>query len=254
MRGNRTRVKYANISNGPCPGRFYMSERNEIDQLIELRRWAKYGRLLSGVIHNLNTPLMGITGRVELIGFKMPDLKGLDQISRQLERINDILVPLAYLVDKDLNVERGLCDVSDLIMNVHKLCGASMKYKHHIQVEHEVDEGLLADIIPSALQNALFEISMNAAEALSDEGELLIAATKSNGNILIRFENNGPPIPEDLLDRIDEIDTTTKKGGFGLGCAIARRGVEACGGVVRWANMPPGVVCVVELPAFSANY
>lgn len=230
-----------------------MSERKDIEQLVELRRWAKYGRLLSGVIHNLNTPLMGITGRVELIGFKQPDLKGLDQINRQLQRISGILTPLAYLVDKDLNVEKSICDLGELIKHVDNLCKASMKYKHRIQVEHEVEDNLLAELTPSALQNALFELSMNAAEALPDEGELAIRAYKRADRIIIRLENNGPAIPEEILSSITDTDVTTSEDGMGLGCAIAKQGVEACGGFIEWANEPPGVVCLISLPAFSTR-
>jgi len=226
-----------------------MSDQTEIDQMIELRRWAKYGRLMSGIIHNLNTPLMGITGRVELIGFKMPDLKGLEQITKQLQRINDILVPLAFLVDKDLNVERTLCDINDLITKVDRLCSANMKYKHRINVELELEGNLLAELYPMAVQNAVYEVCMNAADALPDEGTLRLTTGRSADIIIIKMENDGPAIPEELLPQLGEQVLFATDGRLKLGCYMSRREIETCGGSICWYNEPPGVVCVIELPA-----
>ena len=44
------------------------------NKLYELEKWAKYGKLMSGLIHNLNTPLMGLSGRIELLEMKYPDM------------------------------------------------------------------------------------------------------------------------------------------------------------------------------------
>ena len=226
-----------------------MNDQTDIAYLEELRRWAKYGRLMSGIIHNLNTPLMGITGRVELIGFKMPDLKGLDQIAKQLQRINDILVPLAFLVDKDMNIERALTDIKDLITKVDRLCYAHMKYKHRINVELELGDGLLAEVYPTGVVNALYEVCMNAAEALPDDGNLLIGAAHITDTIVIRIENDGPPIDADILGQISEPGVTSRQGRAGLGCHIARLGIESSGGSIMWENEAPGVVCLIELPS-----
>ncbi|MCD4828272.1 MAG: HAMP domain-containing histidine kinase [Candidatus Cloacimonetes bacterium] len=225
-----------------------MSEQDRYKQLAELRRWAKYGQLLSGIIHNLNTPLMGISGRVELISFKMPDLKGMDQISRQVQRINDILAPLAGLVDKDLNIERSLTDVNHLVCNVDYLCSASMKYKHRLNVELEIEDSLYAEVFASALQNALFEVCMNAADALPNSGNLKLATFAQNDSLFIRIENDGPPIDDDILARIGEPGVSSREGRLGLGCYIAREAIAICGGTVSWENEATGVSCTVELP------
>ncbi len=90
-----------------------MIDQETINLIAELRVWAKYGKLLSGVIHNLNTPLMGISGRVELLQFKMPDLKGLDQIASQLERINNSLGNLTFMIEKDCGEETTSIDLSE---------------------------------------------------------------------------------------------------------------------------------------------
>jgi len=230
-----------------------MSDQTTYEQLAALRRWAKYGRLLSGVIHNLNTPLMGITGRVELIGFKMPDLKGLDQITKQLQRINEILVPLASLIDKDQNIERGITDVNDLVQKVDKLLYADMKYKHRLNAELDLNGTLFADIVPSALQNALFEVCMNAVDALPHDANLLLSTNREGDEIIIRVTNDGPPIPQDVLPHLGEPGLTGKAGHLGLGCYIARQGTDICRGQITWQNTDPGVCCTIKLPVATSK-
>ncbi len=170
----------------------------------DLRKWAKYGKLLSGVIHNLNTPLMGITGRVELISFKMPDLKGLDQITRQLDSINDILSALAFMVDKDTNVEPLVMDLNELVGKVHSFMRADMKYKHRLDVNLELQDSIILETIPCYLQNAIVEILGHCLKFCEDDGTIEIRTMLDSGEALVSIQRTGEHVSNEMIETIPD--------------------------------------------------
>jgi signal transduction histidine kinase len=98
-------------------------------------KWIKYGKLLSGLIHNLNTPIMGVSGRVELLQIKMGEDKSLIQISTQVERINKMLSSAGYLVDKDMYDKVIEVDVDVFLSHFYEFMTADMRFKHHTNKE-----------------------------------------------------------------------------------------------------------------------
>ena len=63
--------------------------------------------------------------------------------------------------------------------------------------------------------------------------------------VVITVEDDGPGVPPDALSRLGEpffrpeTARTRETGGVGLGLAIVRSGVAACGGQVQFANRTP---------------
>jgi signal transduction histidine kinase len=95
-------------------------------------KYIKYGKLLSGLIHNLNTPLMGCTGRVELLQMKMGEDKNLSQIATQLDKINSTLISIAYILDKD-NMDRvTMIDMKNLLDHYFSFLQTDMRFKHQV--------------------------------------------------------------------------------------------------------------------------
>jgi len=81
------------------------------------------------------------------------------------------------------------------------------------------------------------------------------ARAKDAGEVIIRFENQGDPIPEPKLKVIFEkfyrLDAAraTNRGGAGLGLAIAKEIVTAHGGAISCESTPEHTVFTIVLPA-----
>lgn len=72
----------------------------------------------------------------------------------------------------------------------------------------------------------------------------------------VTVADNGPGLPEDMLDQVFEPFVTTKEPGkgTGLGLALCSRFVEGMGGVIRAANARGGgALFMVVLPALPAE-
>ena len=95
------------------------------------------------------------------------------------------------------------------------------------------------------LGRALANLVRNALRYAGDAGPITLAATRDGNRITIVVEDEGPGVPAGDLDRLGEpffrpeLARTREGGGVGLGLAIVRTSVAACGGGVRFANRTP---------------
>ena len=89
----------------------------------------------------------------------------------------------------------------------------------------------------------ILNLVKNAAESIGEEaGHVAITAEVDGDFVRVRVEDDGPGIPDDVLDRIFEPFFTTKAAGegTGLGLAVCRKIVDAHGGSLEAESMPGG--------------
>jgi len=226
-----------------------MKEKNfQIRDIIKLRRMAKYGDLLGGLIHNLNTPLMGISGRLELIKFKNPELKGLDQMSEQLDKINEMLNCFATILEHDKNYDYEQISLKEAINNVNHLLQADMKYKHKANVKIDAEEDLYITALPGYLYNILYDALRNCLEAIDEEGEIEISLYQEKNFGVIEIYNNGAHIPEEIIEQIGNELVTTKQEHLGMGLFSLKYYIERLSGSILLSNLESGVLYRLEFP------
>jgi signal transduction histidine kinase len=95
-------------------------------------------------------------------------------------------------------------------------------------------EPVLVSIDPEMMQRVFLNILRNAVEA----GARRIEIEGDAGGV--RFTDDGPGIPPDILEKLFTPFVTGKAKGTGLGLAIAQKIVEAHGGSIEARNSPEG--------------
>jgi signal transduction histidine kinase len=87
------------------------------------------------------------------------------------------------------------------------------------------------------LQQVLLNLTLNAIEAMKDNGgDLTVTSKKTpDGELLLSVSDSGMGIPPGEVDRIFNAFFTTKPQGTGMGLSISRRIVESHGGRL-WAS------------------
>jgi two-component system sensor histidine kinase HydH len=121
-----------------------------------------------------------------------------------------------------------------------------------------VEPTVKADVDPSQLRQALWNLCLNAVEAMPQGGELRVcvrAVTPDSGRpvVEIMVEDTGAGITSAELAQVFEPFYTTKPQGTGLGLAIAHRIVEDHGGEMRVESEPyRGTRFTISLPVSEA--
>ncbi len=94
------------------------------------------------------------------------------------------------------------------------------------------------------LRQALFNLLLNAIQAVDGSGEIQIVAEKRNGaEASLEVRDNGPGVPPDRRAEIFKPYFTTQKQGTGLGLAVVQQIVLAHGWEIEClANEPHGAV------------
>lgn len=109
---------------------------------------------------------------------------------------------------------------------------------------------------PHRLQQVFLNLALNAFRAMARGGALSAKIGWSDEApdrfLVIEFHDQGPGIPEQLLDKIFQVGFTSNAGSPGLGLAVCKKVVEQHGGTVRVESLPgEGAKFLVSLPAFG---
>lgn len=211
------------------------SEEDEFDR--RQSQLQASGRLAAEIAHQVKNPLGIINNAAFALGQVMDEnetaKRQVGLIREEVNRADQIITKLmgyAQLVEgrlARLNVNDAL---DAAIMQVFP---KGSKFDTRIRREYGIAlPPLLAQ--PEHISEVFVNVIQNAREVLCNNGEIQIK-TSYEGDYRFRvvIEDNGPGIPEDLLESVFEPYHTTKERGTGLGLAIVRHNTELYGGTVE---------------------
>lgn len=234
------------------------------EQLIRTEKLASVGQLAAGVAHEIGNPLAAILGYADLLrqdGEHPGDLAPAERqdiatrISVQTQRIHRTISDL--LEYSRPNVDRpGPSDALTAVKAARDLVLAmgSRVAGLRIQVASADDARAWPLVQASAerIQQVMVNLFLNAADATTAEGSIIVTPAVSDGRLLIQVADDGPGVPPHLRRRIfDPFFTTKEPGrGTGLGLPICRAILESAGGRLELDQNTggPGAAFVVTLP------
>ena len=105
-----------------------------------------------------------------------------------------------------------------------------------------VPESLSVSADPQLLDQVLLNLVKNAADALAGTSgpEIVISARLDFGRVLIQVSDNGPGMPDDVLDQVFIPFFTTKRDGSGIGLSLCRQIMTAHGGEIAVESTASG--------------
>jgi signal transduction histidine kinase len=126
---------------------------------------------------------------------------------------------------------------------------------YNVRVQIERDQVLPAiDLDPEQLKELLVNIIVNACEAMTEGGSIVIReeVEQNRFNVLqaiVRVRDNGPGIPESIQKKIFQPFFTTKEEGTGLGLSIASRIIKDHNGQIDLeSKRGDGATFIIRLP------
>lgn len=223
-------------------------ELGEKNRLLERRnRLAALGEMAAGMAHEIRNPLGGIHLYASMLArdvAAMPaSLETVKKISGGVKRLES-LVSQVLAFSREINVTPAPADLAQIVSRAVEMAAAKLD---SCGVAWEI-EGLAempVSVDPLLMEQALLNLVLNAAEAMSERGGTLRIVYDSGEAVEARqlrliVRDSGPGIPAGVIDRIFDPFFTTKDTGTGLGLAIVHRIVEAHEGTIIASNPPGG--------------
>lgn len=209
-------------------------------QLINSEKMASLGQLVSGVAHEINTPVASIKSNNEITKklIKQIEDKNLAELlaetneidSEAIERINRLVVSLrkfvrldeAELQEADINKELDL--TLDLIRH---------ETKNRIDIIKKYGKLPPIKCYPNMLNQVFMNILVNATHAIKKSGTITINTGFKKKNLIVKIKDNGCGIKEP--QKIFDAGYTTKGVGVGtgLGLAISQKIIEKHNGKIE---------------------
>ena len=229
----------------------------EIENDLELsRRLAAIGRLTAGVGHEVKNPINAIVVHLELMRTKLGDadhraMRHLEVIESEIQRLDRVV---QTLVDFSRPVELQLKeqDMRRIVSGVLMLASAELETRD-IQVQSDLpDHPVLAKVDADLLKQALLNVVLNGAQAMSEGGKLRVSLAEDGRMALLSIHDQGAGIPPDVRDKIFDLYFTTKKDGSGIGLAMTYRIVELHNGSIEVeSDATHGTTFILRFPLNS---
>jgi len=205
---------------------------------------------LSGLAHDLNTPMTIMRGQAENL-VEHGESLGPDE---QRQRLREILAQSLYmqaLVEDLLTAAsartRGL-ELSLEMVELGPLYDVLIETFHHPAVRKGValvadDQGLAVRADPLRLRQMLVNLIRNALIHADELHCIELLAARSGRGVLVIVQDDGSGLDEDDAERVfqaGERGDEARAAGWGLGLAVVRMLAEAHGGGCRLARGPEG--------------
>jgi two-component system nitrogen regulation sensor histidine kinase GlnL len=235
------------------------SERDErVTQQVEANK-----QLMRNLAHEIKNPLGGIRGAAQLLEFELPE-KGLREYTQVIIKESD---RLQTLVDRLLAPHRKAhvieaFSVHEALERVRSLVLA--EFPKGLKIIRNYDTSL-PDVMGDREQliQATLNIVHNAAQALAEEIQAGVAQIELKTRVArsvtiakqryklamdLHIIDNGPGIPEDIIERIFFPLVTGREGGSGLGLTLAQTFVQQHQGFIACNSRPGYTDFHIQIP------
>lgn len=238
------------------------------EQLRQSQKMEAIGTLAGGVAHDFNNMLGAILGYGEVTLDKMPEdsalRKDVEQIISAANRASKLTQQLLAFSRKQI-LQPKVIDVNQSVIDVEKMLKRLIGENIELQVKLSGDTcNIVAD--PSQIEQVLLNLAVNARDALSEHGRILIETStimldeeyarlhpdvSAGEHIRLSVSDNGEGIPENLRSKIFEPFFSTKKmgKGTGLGLAMVHGIIKQSGGEITvYSELTKGTTFNIYLP------
>ena len=203
------------------------------DHIKRVKRMAYIGQMAANLAHEIKNPLASLAGSIQLLREEIPYDANSDKLMQIVLRETDRLSTLSsnfLFFAKPPTGKLETIKLDKAIEETLTLFEKDTVVNHRIFISAELapDSSTLMD--PVHLHQVLFNLLLNAAEAIQEDGIIRVRMIPTkNGKLEIEVSDNGRGIPEESKEFIFDPFYTTKPSGTGLGLSIVHSVLESYG-------------------------
>jgi signal transduction histidine kinase/CheY-like chemotaxis protein len=220
--------------------------------LLQSEKMAAAGRLSASIAHEVNNPLQAVQNCLHLASREdVPEEKRKEYLGMARTELERLMLTTRRMLDfyrPNTNALEKI-DIRDMLEYVVNLMNKQFA-EANLNIQMDIPEKLPSVMaVSSQIQQVFINLSLNAADAMSQGGSLKITAKAAPHGVELFFQDSGPGIPKEKQQNIFEPFFSTKDGGTGLGLTVSYNIVTAHGGTLEYlSDRGPGACFHIILP------
>jgi two-component system, NtrC family, sensor histidine kinase HydH len=232
-------------------------EHRERHRTHKMENLATIGKTVSGIAHDMKTPLVAIAGFSRRVLRKLeaddPNREKLAIIYQEAQRLESMVKDMLEYA-RPLKLCLSPADVNGIIQESMAIVQA-MAGEKRVSIESQLSSNISSVYLdPMRMKQVFINLLTNAIQASPPGESISIRSGNQDGRIFIDIADHGPGIPAEQKENIFTPFFTTKKEGIGLGLIMVKNIVSAHGGEVQFFDNPlpaTGVTFRIVLPKES---
>lgn len=238
--------------------RLWRSARRLTARAKGQERLIESGQLVGGLAHEIKNPLSTINVNLKLLSEDLARYHDeehrrlairLDTVQIEANRVNDILDDFMRFAGKyELSVT--LIDLRQAIEELLDFFAPQAAAGGVVLRSTLPDQPVNCRVDVNLIKQAMLNLMINAVQAMTAGGELLIRLSSQRGDAVVEVIDTGPGISPQDLTKVFEAYFSTKPKGSGLGLSTTRRIILEHDGQIRVESEPgKGTRFIITLPA-----
>ena len=212
------------------------------ERLRQADRLATLGRMSANIAHEIRNPLASLTGAIEVLAGKGTAAELRERLAqiviKESGRLNAILRDFLEYA-RPAPLARGRANVCEILDEVLVLLG-HRAVPETLKIVRELPPALEWDVDSQQFRQAVWNLCLNAVQAMPEGGELRIGAQVVDDQLTVQVSDTGDGIAATEIHHVFEPFFSTKPGGSGLGLALVHRVLQDHGGDIN-VDSTPGV-------------
>jgi len=246
---------------------YLLVELIQVDQHIRITREENLllqqqaaRNVIRGLAHEIKNPLGGLRGAAQLLERELPNAQLREYTDIIIEEADRLQSLLNRMLQPNVASHKRITNIHQVLIRVRQLLLSELG--ESLSILSDFDPSIPEfNADPDQLIQAILNIMRNAAQAMDGRGKILISTRihrqMTLGNkrhkllLRINIKDNGPGVPDDILDQIFYPLVTGRAEGTGLGLSIAQSLVNQHDGIVECDSIPGKTIFTLWLPVLE---
>ena len=199
--------------------------------LSRVQSLAQIGEMAAGLAHEIKNPLASLSGAIQILKSEMEqensdNMRLMHIALRETDRLSSLVNN--FLTFARPSAGQAKCvDLGNVLTEVVTLFEKDSSMGQRITTSLTIIDDVFVHFDPLQLNQVIWNLLSNAAEAIENEGRINIVMRKmKNERVVVEIADNGCGMDEKHVDLIFNPFFTTKPNGTGLGLSIVYRILE----------------------------
>ena len=235
-----------------------------------LKQLEELSKLTGGLAHEIKNPLSIIKVNLKLTAEELKSSSGFGKnstnkdgqrftralrkiavIQKETDRLEQILDGFLRYVDRT-ELQLASVDINLLVSDMVDFY-SPQAHSHSITIRQGLYNGpLICKVDADMLKQVVLNLFINAQQAMSDGGELIIRTNRQGKDAVIQISDTGSGIAPGELPKIFDAYYSSRPAGSGLGLPTAKRIVEAHSGTIKVdSELGKGTSFTIKLPVLA---